>query len=161
MKRPAPTRRAIVVIGSNIEPARWVPWAFRQVQARFEHVIVSKAYSAPAVGPPGQPPFVNGAVAFHTDLPLVALRAVLRHLEALAGRERSDDRFAPRTLDLDVVALTGPPGSELLDRTEAAEAHVLVPWSDVEPERRLVPGGPTLAERARSLRGQLIETQAS
>lgn len=149
------TRRAVVALGSNIEPARWVPWAIERLQARFHDVLVSPAYRAAAVGPPGQPPFVNAVVALATDLPLPALRAALRHLEALAGRTRSEDRFAPRTLDLDVIALAGPSGNEHLDRAETDVAHVVVPWADVEPERRLRDGGRTLAERAAPLRDQL------
>ena len=89
------------------------------------------------------------------DLPLPALRAALRHLEALAGRTRSEDRFAPRTLDLDVIALSGPRGDEHLDHAETDVAHVVVPWADVEPDRRLRDGGRTLAERAAPLRDRL------
>ncbi|MCA9314574.1 MAG: 2-amino-4-hydroxy-6-hydroxymethyldihydropteridine diphosphokinase [Planctomycetes bacterium] len=150
-----PLRRAVVALGSNIEPERWVPWAIARLQARFRDVLVSTAYRAAAVGPPGQPPFVNAVVVLATDLPLPALRAALRHLEALAGRTRSEDRFAPRTLDLDVIALSGPRGDEHLDHAETDVAHVVVPWADVEPDRRLRDGGRTLAERAAPLRDRL------
>ncbi|MCB9828555.1 MAG: 2-amino-4-hydroxy-6-hydroxymethyldihydropteridine diphosphokinase [Planctomycetes bacterium] len=74
-----PLRRAVVALGSNIEPERWVPWAIARLQARFRDVLVSTAYRAAAVGPPGQPPFVNAVVVLATDLPLPALRAALRH----------------------------------------------------------------------------------
>lgn len=158
---PRPSRRAVVVLGSNIEPRRWVPWAIGCLRTRFRDVLVSPVYRASAVGPPGQPWFLNAVVVFGTDLPLPALRAALRHLEALAGRERSADLFAPRTLDLDVVALTGAEGDEHLDPSETDVAHVVVPWADVEPERRLRPGGRTLAERAAPLRERLTVVEVS
>lgn len=148
-------RRAIVSLGSNVGPARWVPWAQARLRARFDEVRFSPAYASPAVGPPGQPAFVNLVAGVSTDLPRDALRAVLRHLEALAGRTRGADRFAPRTLDLDVIHLDGPHGEEHLEAGDLALAHVLVPWSDLEPDRVLADEERTLAQRAAGLRAGL------
>ncbi len=148
-------RRAIVALGSNVEPDRWVPWAIARLRERFTDTRFSPAYRAEAVGPAGQPPFVNLVVAFRTDLPLPALRAVLRHVEARAGRRRQADRFAPRPLDLDVIALDGPGGGEFLDASETSSPHVLVPWADLEPERELPGEAASLGARAAGLRALL------
>lgn len=152
----AAPREAMISVGSNVVAERWVPWALMRVGARFKAVCSSLAYASAAVGPPGQPPFVNLVARCRTDLPLTALRAVLRHLEALAGRQRSDDRFAPRTLDLDVLRLVGPAGVEHLEATDLVHPHVIVPWSDLEPGLILADDARPLAERAAALRAGLV-----
>ena len=64
---------------------------------------MSRAYQSPAAGPPGQPDFVNVAVALETDLPPQSLRDHLRAIEAALGRVRGENRYAPRPIDLDLV----------------------------------------------------------
>jgi 2-amino-4-hydroxy-6-hydroxymethyldihydropteridine diphosphokinase len=145
-------RDAVISLGSNVRVAHSVPWALTRLGARFHEVRSSPAYAGEAVGPPGQLPFVNLVVRCTTDLPLAALRAVLRHLETLAGRQRSEDRFAPRTLDLDVLRLVGPEGQEHLEAADLVHAHVLVPWADLQPRLVLPDEARTLAERAAPLR---------
>jgi 2-amino-4-hydroxy-6-hydroxymethyldihydropteridine diphosphokinase len=136
----------LLSLGSNVEPRRWVPRAVALLRARFAAVRVSPSYDVGAVGEPSQPRFVNLAARIETDLPLRALRAACRHIEALCGRERSDDRFAPRTLDLDVV-YDGRAGAAVhADLPE--QAYVLVPCADVWPGATLQPGGPDLRSLA-------------
>ncbi len=59
------------------------------------------------VGPPGQPTFVNGAVLVRTSLAQDGLRTRLKDIEHRLGRVRTDDKFAPRTIDLDLVVWNG------------------------------------------------------
>ncbi|OHB78253.1 MAG: 2-amino-4-hydroxy-6-hydroxymethyldihydropteridine diphosphokinase, partial [Planctomycetes bacterium RBG_16_64_10] len=60
-------------------------------------------HATPAIGgPPGQGEFLNGAVRLETELAPEALFAVLRQIERQLGR-RADQRWAPRTLDLDLL----------------------------------------------------------
>lgn len=137
-------RAYLLSIGSNVESDRWIPEAIRRARARFTVEAVSAAYGSKAVGPAGQPPFVNRALRMRTDLPPAALRAVCRHVEWICGRVRGDDRFAPRTLDLDVVY--DGVAARVLDPDLLAQPHVLVPCAEVWPDARV--DGRTLADVA-------------
>lgn len=66
-------------------------------------LAASRVYQSAAAGPPGQPDFVNAAVLLETDLAPEALRARLRRIEAGLGRERVEDKYALRPIDLDLV----------------------------------------------------------
>ncbi|MDA1194740.1 MAG: 2-amino-4-hydroxy-6-hydroxymethyldihydropteridine diphosphokinase [Planctomycetota bacterium] len=139
MTRP---RRYLLSLGSNIEPERWVPRALELLGRRFDIEAVSSRYDVRAVGAVPQPAFVNLAVRLRTDLSLRPLRAACRHIEALCERVRSADRFAPRTLDLDVVFDGSAPAAVHDDLL--AEPYVLVPCAQVWPDARLGANGATL-----------------
>ena len=140
----------LLSLGSNIEPARWVPRALALLRARFGAIQVSPRYDVPAEGAADQPRFVNLAVRIATDLPPTALREVCRSMEALCGRVRTKDRYAPRTLDLDVVysASPWPPEDRLPDPELSEVAYVLVPGAVIWPEARDPRSGRTLRAAA-------------
>jgi 2-amino-4-hydroxy-6-hydroxymethyldihydropteridine diphosphokinase len=54
------------------------------------------------LGGPAQGPYLNQMIALETTLEPRALLAALQRIERDAGRKR-DERWAPRTLDLDIV----------------------------------------------------------
>lgn len=58
--------------------------------------------TSPIGGPPGQPPFLNGAVTVETSLAPEAVLAVLQQIETDLGRRRGE-RWGPRTIDLDFL----------------------------------------------------------
>lgn len=151
---------ALVSVGSNVAPGRWIPFALAWLGRRVEVVGVSRWYAAAAVGGgSGTPDFINGALRLRTDLAAPALRALLRHGEWLAGRVRGADRFAPRTLDLDLmhweprVGAAGPGlvsgGGSLPPPDLLTEAYALVPCAEVWPTARVRGAAGTLAEEAR------------
>ena len=132
-------REALLSLGSNVEPLRHVPRALDLLRARHEVLAISPWYRSPAVGGAGrQPDFVNLAVRIATDLPPRALREACRRTEEACGRQRGADRYAPRTMDVDVVLM----GDLVLDLDTwripapqlASEPFVLVPCADVWPE---------------------------
>lgn len=93
-----------IAIGSNVEPEKNIPAALERLAHRVEIIGLSNFYRTEPVGPPGQPPFVNGACAVHTPLgPHDLKRTVLREVEHAGGRERTADKYAPRTIDLDLL----------------------------------------------------------
>ena len=53
-------------------------------------------------GPPGQGKYLNQMIAIETELPPHELLAALQDIERTAGRLR-DERWGPRTLDIDIV----------------------------------------------------------
>ena len=53
-------------------------------------------------GPPGQPPFLNGAALLETSLAPHDLLDALQQIETDLGRRRTE-RWGPRTVDLDLL----------------------------------------------------------
>jgi 2-amino-4-hydroxy-6-hydroxymethyldihydropteridine diphosphokinase len=110
--------------------------------AHIRVVRVSPVYETEAVGPP-QPNFLNAAVRIETDLEPEALLDTLLAIEMAHGRIRKE-RWGPRTLDLDILAICEPethfpvkiatprltvPHPRLFERSFA-----LAPLLDVMPE---------------------------
>lgn len=92
-----------IAIGSNIRPEEHVPLALTCLADAFRLVDVSRFYETDPVGPPGRPDYWNGAVLVETTVARAAVVDVLRAIEHRLGRRRSDDRFAPRPIDLDII----------------------------------------------------------
>lgn len=129
---------ALVAIGSNVEPERNVPRGLEMLGLRFALTATSTAYRTPPVGGSSpQPDFVNLVVRIRTDLAPRALREACRRIEERCGRRRTADRYAPRTLDLDVVLFDDVArdyGSWRLPDPDLCErAFVLVPAAEVAP----------------------------
>lgn len=94
----------LLLLGSNIEPVRRVPQALALLDDRFDLRAVSRTVIGAAIGGGGtQPEFHNLAVRIRTDLPYRALRLACRRIEEACGRRRTADRFAPRTMDIDIA----------------------------------------------------------
>ena len=148
---------AYVLIGSNIERDRNYLTAVRHLRAVGRIVAASPVYDTPPIGPdPTAPRFYNGALWIDTDLAPHALRNALRAIEAEMGRVRTEDKDAPRPIDLDLVLY----GEVALDDGEFVlpdphiferpfMAHAL---ADVNPDYVIPPDGPTLAELACRMR---------
>jgi 2-amino-4-hydroxy-6-hydroxymethyldihydropteridine diphosphokinase len=147
---------ALVGLGSNVDPHRHLPAAVRRLADRLEVRRVSSAWATPAVGPPGQPPFLNAGVLVETDLPPARLKGeVLRDVERSLGRVRTADRFAPRTIDLDLVLYRAggdagdPP--QVLDPDLRRLAHLAVPAAELLADWVHPETGETLARLAERL----------
>ncbi len=102
-------------------------------------VAVSPVYESAAHGLPGQvqPDYLNAVVWLRTTLAPEALLDFCLRLEAAAGRKRTA-RWAPRTLDLDVLAwgdLVRWDERLMLPHPRLAERRfVLQPWADLAPD---------------------------
>jgi 2-amino-4-hydroxy-6-hydroxymethyldihydropteridine diphosphokinase len=92
------------------------------------------------------PPYLNQVVIIHTAWPPEHLLDRLHEIEARHGRLRDGTRYAPRTLDLDMIVW----GGATLDTPRLTLPHprahervfVLGPWAQVEPEATLPGHGP-------------------
>ncbi len=146
--------RALIAVGSSIDPERNLPAG---VAALLQHpeidvLAVSPVYESEPVGRPGDPCFHNAALRVETPLCPAALRALLHSIEAEHGRVRTEDRDAPRTLDLDLALYEGTDGDtqgmRYADPEIPSRTHLVVPLADVAPEWVLPDTGATLAEAA-------------
>jgi 2-amino-4-hydroxy-6-hydroxymethyldihydropteridine diphosphokinase len=95
---------AFISIGSNIRPAENVRQAIHLLARQVRITGISTVYRTPAEGRPEQPAYYNCVVRIETDLPAGELKhRVLRGIERDLGRQRGSDKFAPRTIDLDLI----------------------------------------------------------
>ncbi len=96
--------RAFVAVGSNIDPEENVRTAIRLLSLRTRVTGISTVYLTRPEGRPEQPQFYNLIVEIETDLtPEEVKKDLLRRIEAELGRKRTKDKYAPRTIDLDLV----------------------------------------------------------
>ncbi|MGH8338618.1 MAG: 2-amino-4-hydroxy-6-hydroxymethyldihydropteridine diphosphokinase, partial [Gammaproteobacteria bacterium] len=126
-----------VGIGSNVEPERRVREAVQGLRQRFGALRISPVYQNPAVGFKGDD-FLNLVVTFESSESVTAVHVALDEIESRSGRLRGGPRFAPRTLDLDLL-LYGNLISEAPIRLPRREilnyAYVLKPLADLAPEQ--------------------------
>jgi 2-amino-4-hydroxy-6-hydroxymethyldihydropteridine diphosphokinase len=133
--------RAFLGLGSNLGDRR----AFlREAIGSLGGVVaVSSVYETePIGGPGGQDPFLNLVVEIDTALDARELLGVCHRLESAAMRTR-EERWGPRTLDVDILWMEAGP----VDEPDLQVPHprmfdrrfVVVPLIDLAPE--LVPEG--------------------
>ena len=139
---------ALLSLGSNVEPERYLRAAIAALRARFGVVVVSPVYRVPAVGFDG-PDFLNAAAVIETDLDVHALVDWLHALEHENGRVRGPVKFNDRTLDIDLVYFDGlvlDTPQLHLPRPELRHAFVLRPLADIAPDFVDPVRGTTLAQ---------------
>jgi 2-amino-4-hydroxy-6-hydroxymethyldihydropteridine diphosphokinase len=97
------------------------------------------------VEPGSQPTYFNAVVVLKTTLPPSSLLERAHAIEEAFHRVR-DERWGPRTIDVDIVAyadvVSGDPVLTLPHPHAHERAFVLAPWHDVEPEAQLPDRGP-------------------
>jgi 2-amino-4-hydroxy-6-hydroxymethyldihydropteridine diphosphokinase len=148
----------LLSLGSNIEPHRHLRAAAKLLAEQIQVLAASRVFETLPVGDPEGPLFLNAALEVDCRLSPAELKyRVLRPLEKTLGRQRTDDRNAPRTLDVD-ISLFGQQlihdeeaGLEIPDPEILTRAHVAIPLADVAPETRHPVVGTTLAEIASRL----------
>lgn len=115
--------RLYIALGSNIDPEANILAALRLLAERLRVVGMSTLYRTPPLGRPEQPDFINGMVAVETELGVTAVKQLLREIEQRLGRVRTEDTYAARTIDLDLVDRADP---EVLERP-----FLLVPLAEL------------------------------
>lgn len=113
--------RVYISIGSNVKPGHNVTSCLRALENHFGSLRVSTVYRTKAVGFQGDD-FFNLAVGFETDLSPKTVAAALRTIETAHGRRRGQNKFASRTLDLDLL---------LYDDLVLAEPDLKIPRSEI------------------------------
>lgn len=91
-----------IAAGSNIEPERHLAMAVRELEREFPGVRFSPWYRNRAVGFDGED-FINLVAGFATGLEVFEVLSRLRAIETRCGRPREAPRWAPRSMDLDVL----------------------------------------------------------
>jgi 2-amino-4-hydroxy-6-hydroxymethyldihydropteridine diphosphokinase len=133
--------RAVLSLGANLGDRAG---AIRAAIAALKDdglVARSTLYETPPWGPVEQPPYLNAVVVVRGPRDAAGWLARAQDLEQAAGRTR-EVRWGPRTLDVDVITVTGDDGTPVLSddprltlpHPRAHErAFVLLPWATLEP----------------------------
>lgn len=145
-----PIRRCVIAIGSNLgERLNNLQGAVNSLADTPEVWVtaVSPVYeTAPVDAPDGSRDFLNAVVLADTTLSARTLLERALAVEDAYGRERTTERHAPRTLDVDLIVVGDRRANDadlVLPHPKAHErAFVLAPWNDVEPDAELVDQGP-------------------
>jgi 2-amino-4-hydroxy-6-hydroxymethyldihydropteridine diphosphokinase len=126
-----------VAAGSNVSPVESLAKAIAALRARYPDLIVSPAYANAAVGFKGAD-FINLAVGFTTGESLAEVLSALHAIEELCGRGRTEKKWEPRRMDLDVLLfgeLVGEfPGARLPRPDLIRRPYMLGPLAAIAPE---------------------------
>jgi len=93
----------IIGIGSNIEAGYHIPEVLRLLASDVQIIQVSQMVQTKPIGITEQPDYTNGAVRIQTEMELEELSSYLKQLEDLMGRDRTQKKFGPRNIDLDIL----------------------------------------------------------
>jgi len=145
-----PIRRAVLALGSNLgERMASLQGAVDSLADTPDVWVtaVSPVYETePVDTPEDSGKFLNAVVLCDTTLSASTLMDRALAIEDAFERERSAERNAPRTLDVDLIVVGDRRSSEdflRLPHPRAGErAFVLQPWYDVEPDAVLPDAGP-------------------
>lgn len=157
---PGPWVPAYIGIGSNLgDPVAQVRQALVALAAvpATRLIVASGLYRNPPLDSSDQPDYVNAVAAVLTRLAPLELLAALLGIEAAQGRRReSAVRWAPRTLDLDLLAYgerrVAEPGLTVPHPGIAGRNFVLLPLHEIAPGLWL-PGLGSIATLAQGLAG--------
>lgn len=144
--------RVFVALGANLgEPlaqikAAQLALASLATPGSLRH---SPLYQSLPMGPADQPLYINGVSAFDTSLEPHALLDAFQRIEQAHGRVRKEERWGPRTLDLDMLLY----GERHIDDERLTVPHygmkqrefVLYPLADLAPGL-ILPCGTSLAQ---------------
>lgn len=124
-----------ISLGTNIEPEHHLKAGLLDLQQHFGQLSLSKVYESESVGFKGTN-FLNMVASADTEMSIAEVVAVFKMIEQANGRIRSEKKFSPRSLDIDLLlyddkVTTDPvelPRDEIL-----FNAFVLWPLAELAP----------------------------
>jgi 2-amino-4-hydroxy-6-hydroxymethyldihydropteridine diphosphokinase len=115
----------------------------------------SNVYQNPAIASEPQPDYLNAAVLIETNLHPQVIREKLRQIESSLDRVRTADKYAPRTIDLDLCLyddwVMNDTELVLPDQDVLVRPHLALSLSELQPEMHFPGSEDTLADIAKKL----------
>ncbi|MBW8189512.1 2-amino-4-hydroxy-6-hydroxymethyldihydropteridine diphosphokinase [Neiella marina] len=102
----APTTTCYVGLGANLNnPVVQLVKAINTLKTlpQTQFIAASPMYCSKPLGPADQPDYINAVVKLETSLAPEALLDALQAIELEQGRERKEERWGPRIIDLDIL----------------------------------------------------------
>jgi 2-amino-4-hydroxy-6-hydroxymethyldihydropteridine diphosphokinase len=136
--------RVVFALGANLgEPYAMLCEALTLLAAHDEWRLtaISSVYvTEPVGGPEGQPPFLNAVGLAEVPFGARTTLGLFHVVEDACGRVR-DERWGPRTLDLDLIVFddlqSTDPALTLPHPRAYERGFVVQPWLEVEPDAAL------------------------
>lgn len=136
-------------LGSNLDcPERQIRRALEALAELPETRVLKKSslYRSRPLGGKNQPDYINAVAQLETTLPALALLHHLQQMESDQGRVRGEERWASRTLDLDLLLY----GDGQIRERELVVPHpeipnrnfVLCPLLEINPDIEIPGEGP-------------------
>lgn len=140
-----PIRQCVIALGSNLGERhiklQGAVDALRDTPGVFLTAVSSIYETDPVNAPEGSDKFLNAVVLADSTLSAHLLLERALAIETAYGRERTEERNAPRTLDVDIILIGDRRADDedlVLPHPRAHErAFVLAPWAEIEPEAEL------------------------
>lgn len=147
---PEQTVTAYIGVGSNIAPEQNIVLAIDLLKQRVAVTGCSTFYRTAPLDRPDQPVFLNGVWQIETTLTAQVLKSdVLRSIEAELGRKRTEDKYAARPIDLDVLLygdrVIDEPDLKIPDPDIRTRSFISVPLLELDPQLVLPDTRETLA----------------
>ncbi|MGI5308517.1 2-amino-4-hydroxy-6-hydroxymethyldihydropteridine diphosphokinase [Rheinheimera sp. WS51] len=144
--------RCYIGLGANLDqPLAQLQQALVAIEAIPHTTLIaaSSFYASKPMGPQDQPDYVNAVAALDSELTAETLLDNLQQIELNQGRQRKDERWGPRTLDLDILLY----GQQTIDTPRLTVPHygltqrefVLYPLAEITPEL-ILPDGTSLQQ---------------
>ena len=133
--------------GSNIAPEKHLRLACRELAASYGELELSAVYRNPAEGFEGDE-FLNMVIGFRTDASPEQIIERLEGIHQQAERQRNENRFSSRTLDLDLLLYGSVVKRQLKLPHDDIEKYSFVakPLAEIAPDRMHPVSGLTMRE---------------
>jgi len=141
--------RVYISIGSNIDAEMNLKNACRALRNEYGQLSISSVYRNASFGFEGDD-FLNAVMSFSTEQSPQEVLEVMTRLHHQAGRKKSQIRFGPRALDLDLLlygdSVIDEPGIRIPRRDILLHGYVLGPMAELAPEQKHPVTGETMAK---------------
>lgn len=155
--------QAFIGLGANLnEPKQQLEKALAAINLHQQMSLVesSSFYQSVPMGPQNQEDFINAVALIQTEMPAPELLSVLQTIEQEQGRIRKDERWGPRTLDLDLLLYQ----DQQINLPQLIVPHyglkhrnfVILPLYEIAPEL-ILPDGTSIESLAASISKQGIK----
>lgn len=130
------THQIYISVGSNVDREKHTRAGLEGMALEFGELTLSSVYESEAIGFSGSH-FYNLVVGAKTTKTIKEVCEALKSIESMNGRVRQEKKFAPRTLDLDLLLydhVITKDGVELPRGEIEYNAFVLLPLHELAPE---------------------------
>jgi len=140
-----------IALGSNIETEVNIQSALMLLKEQLDVRAVSPLYKSPALGRSKQADFINAVIKANSDFSAMDLKfKVLRKIESSLNRKRSADKFAARTIDLDLILFADEvyktDDLTIPDPDISKRNFIYLPLLDIAPQITIPPHAQKLAD---------------
>jgi 2-amino-4-hydroxy-6-hydroxymethyldihydropteridine diphosphokinase len=136
-------------LGSNVEPETYLQIGILELGKQYGVLEISNIYRSKSVGFAGDD-FLNLVLGFESEASAAEIHQVIEGIHKIAGRERGESKYSPRTLDIDLLLY----GDQIIDvapihvpRDDILKySFVLRPLAEIAPDLKHPETGKAIAE---------------